>query len=684
MATNAAGVQHIRLRKPEPPKASNVTKRHTGLLQDKIRRSARAPWAPSFSMAVRILLLVRFSAAMYSNISDCDEVFNFWEPLHFLDRGHGFQTWEVSPEFSIRSWAYVLLHLLPTRLISVLVGPEKRPAFFAVRISLAVMSVLAESKFYRTAYEKINEHVGRYLFFMLLTSAGMWNSSAAFLPSSFTMCTTMMAFSYALDPPSNAKAKRTLLATVCFTIGAVVGWPFALALAIPFVFEEIFVFGGDRVPPAIRTTWSLGRLRRFVGAVITAAMIFIPVIGIDSLAYGHHTVVPWNIIRYNIFGGSERGPELYGTSPWYFYLLNLFLNFNILVPLALISLPALAITYRYDHLRLGAYKASPDQSSPFTLLTMRLLPFYIWFGILSLQAHKEERFMFPAYPLLCLNAAVALYLIRGWQEAIFISITKSPYKAAQSSMFRTFTLSVIVTASVISISRILALWTYYHSPMTISFLFETEELPRLLNVTGFLPPIPPNTHADEMPRIDLSPIKGFNLTLCYGKEWYRFPGHYLVPDGVRVDFIKSEFDGMLPGHFGEGELKHVNGPSQYPLAPFLLRPEMRLVPAALNDLNREAPSYYVPVETCDYIVDLDFPKHPVSSANEPRYAVNTDTYDRVACIPFLDARHSSLLTRTLWMPGEKWQSMNEFGDYCLLRNRERVRQKEEVVLRNKL
>lgn len=36
-------------------------------------RSQKAPWCPSFSLAVRILLLVRFSAAMYSNIQDCDE-----------------------------------------------------------------------------------------------------------------------------------------------------------------------------------------------------------------------------------------------------------------------------------------------------------------------------------------------------------------------------------------------------------------------------------------------------------------------------------------------------------------------------------------------------------------------------------------------------------------------------------
>src|ERR1700761_4156781 len=38
-----------------------------------LRRAARRPWNPSFSLAVRILLLMRFAAAMYSNIDDCDE-----------------------------------------------------------------------------------------------------------------------------------------------------------------------------------------------------------------------------------------------------------------------------------------------------------------------------------------------------------------------------------------------------------------------------------------------------------------------------------------------------------------------------------------------------------------------------------------------------------------------------------
>ena len=52
-------------------------------------------------------------------------VFNFWEPLHYLDRGYGFQTWEVSPVYAIRSWAYIILHLLPARIPTLLFGPNK-------------------------------------------------------------------------------------------------------------------------------------------------------------------------------------------------------------------------------------------------------------------------------------------------------------------------------------------------------------------------------------------------------------------------------------------------------------------------------------------------------------------------------------------------------------------------------
>jgi hypothetical protein len=93
------GTESIRFAKREkdPSVKKNariLLARHDGLLQDQVRRcvhdnrhsqnhnkevlkssrrSQRAPWCPSFSLALRILLLVRVSGAMYSNISDCDE-----------------------------------------------------------------------------------------------------------------------------------------------------------------------------------------------------------------------------------------------------------------------------------------------------------------------------------------------------------------------------------------------------------------------------------------------------------------------------------------------------------------------------------------------------------------------------------------------------------------------------------
>ncbi len=53
-------------------------------------------------------------------------VFNFWEPLHFLDKGYGFQTWEVAPQYAIRSWYYIMIHLLPVRLASAMFGADNK------------------------------------------------------------------------------------------------------------------------------------------------------------------------------------------------------------------------------------------------------------------------------------------------------------------------------------------------------------------------------------------------------------------------------------------------------------------------------------------------------------------------------------------------------------------------------
>ena len=40
---------------------------------------------------MKLCLTVRLSAAVWSTVADCDETFNYWEPMHFLLYGKGFQ-----------------------------------------------------------------------------------------------------------------------------------------------------------------------------------------------------------------------------------------------------------------------------------------------------------------------------------------------------------------------------------------------------------------------------------------------------------------------------------------------------------------------------------------------------------------------------------------------------------------
>lgn len=54
------------------------------------------------------LALLRYMSATSNIIHDCDEVFNYWEPLHFLLYNTGFQTWEYRYVYNTLSQAQTL------------------------------------------------------------------------------------------------------------------------------------------------------------------------------------------------------------------------------------------------------------------------------------------------------------------------------------------------------------------------------------------------------------------------------------------------------------------------------------------------------------------------------------------------------------------------------------------------
>ncbi|CCO32730.1 alpha-1,2-mannosyltransferase [Rhizoctonia solani AG-1 IB] len=606
------------------------------------------------------------------------------------------KTWETSPTYALRSWAYVLLHLFPAKFPIWLASFDKRHTFFALRMVFAFVTSFCEARLFTTVVEHVNDRVGRYMLFMLMFNAGMWNASTAFLPSTFAMYAVTAAASFAFAPPSSSRVHRTFAATLLFAAGAIVGWPFSLLLAVPFVVEELTVYGGDIVPESSLPKWIENRWKYLFGSGAVAASLFIPVALIDTYAYGRLTLTPWNIIRYNIFGSSSgRGPNLYGTEPWYYYIFNLVLNFNILAPLALGSLPALLVTRTFDSKRLGGSRGPANQtSSPYTLLAVRLAPFYLWFITLTLQAHKEERFLYPVYPLVCFNAAVTLYLMRGWMETAYVKATKSPYRAANTNLFQLATLFTVVLTCLLSISRAVALFKYYHAPLDVAFHFQYEELPRLLNTTGLLP-VPDLTtkkHSskyDEDAPVDLALVRQFGLRVCWGAEWYRFPGSYLVPSGVEPLLVESGFDGMLPRPFPpvvpitdpSPITKSSSESTKVPLKPspglfgelsHTLGRTTRLVPTGFNDLNRAEEGQAADPTECDYFVHLRLPHSPERQEVVPRVG----EWEDVACFPFLDAQRSSILSRVFWAPGSLWQKGNTFGEYCLLREKQRAQIRE--------
>ncbi|TPX60331.1 hypothetical protein PhCBS80983_g01858 [Powellomyces hirtus] len=570
--------------------------------------------------------------------ADCDEVFNYWEPTHYLQYGRGMQTWEYSPDYAIRSWTYAWLYSIVGRFMELLVSRDKITVFYETRGALAIASAFCEAKLYEAVATNVSPKVGQYFLLISMVSTGMFISSTAYLPSSFAMYAVTLAMAYSFRPLGRP---RTYAVVMLIGAGALLGWPFSAAAGLPFVVEELLLSSN-----------ALTRLRHMVEAgIVSLAVILGPMVALDSLLYGKLAIVPWSIVRYNIFSGSDRGPDIYGTEPWWFYLLNGTLNFNLAFPMALLSLPAVIVNVTI---------MKPSRSVK--RLLVKLLPVYLWLGIFTLQPHKEERFLFVVYPLICLNAAMTLFVVGSWINAISARFTL-PSTASKITSSCIWTFLALFTA--VSLSRTLALYLHYHAPIDVFHHVKDLPLP---------PPASSNSNRGS----------GGERALCVGKEWYRFPSHYFLPDDIRLRYLKSDFRGLLPKYFEEPAVEHKETPARgNATAAALSDPERRrlahrltyIVPDGMNDRNEEVTDRYVDISHCDYIVDYT-PPHPSTTlydptASEPLYALDTRTWAKHYCTPFLDAPQSARVTRAFYVPGmDRGNTFNRWGEYCLLRRKE--------------
>lgn len=560
-------------------------------------------------LAFYIVFAGHVLAALYSPIQDCDEVFNYWEPTHYLTHGYGFQTWEYAPDYAIRSWAYAGIHAVVVQISKFLpfVHGSKVAEFYFLRIILGFCCALCEMRLYSKIASTLNSRVAILYLLITTTSPGMYHASVAYLPSSFAMYFVMLGMAAFLDWRGGLRTSQGIW---CIGVGACLGWPFAVVMAAPFLFEELLFAWLSNMEGARNLVLRVLTGSFWVLVTLTAQ------VGIDCFFYKKVALVPFNIVWYNVFGG--KGPDLYGTEPWHFYLRNLFLNFHFWLILGLLAMPLLVLQQ--------FWKGKVTTKANYIRGIIFLAPFYIWLAIFTLQPHKEERFMYPAYPALILNAAMGLNVILSslGSNNPADAISKIPVQIRFGAI-----LAFLATTVFISIFRTFGSVDAYGAPLAIY---------KPLHQANF-------TRAGD--------------TVCLSKEWYRFPSHFLLPEGVRAKFVKSEFSGLLPGEFSEAG------------QGFGLFPGAWLPPPGMNDENIEDIGKYTDIKRCNFLVDSHLPSTQPTT-REPSYILDSNTWDRVKCLPYLDTASTGLLGRLGFVPNLSFipsKHKRVWGEYCLLKRK---------------
>ncbi|KAG8459156.1 hypothetical protein KFE25_002563 [Diacronema lutheri] len=503
-------------------------------------------------------------------------------------------TWEYSPTYALRSALYVLDHAALGSL-AVLAGARRPAVFYAIRLALGAKSAGCEAFFVWSVRESYGRALGLWTWFFLLTSAGVFHAAVSFLPSAFAMY--FVALSWSFWSPSREQMGA---AVACIAVAAIVGWPFAALLGIPLAADIVF-----------SRLYGASCFARY--ALQAALVVTPPVLLADAAWYGRLTLSTLNVLWYNA-RPSGAGSALYGTEPWHFYVRNLGLNLGLALPLALLALPLLLAAPQL---------AAPMSSAAARRLALQLSAGVGWLGFFSCLPHKEERFMFAAYPPLLLGAAVgADALVRA------LARLRPPSRRATSAL--ALVALVGSTSAALSASRAVAVVRFYNAPLSL--------YTRISAPTG-LPPVGPRARVAAV-----APAPGTlcdaPARLCVGSEWHRFPTSLLLPEGTCLSFVRSGFSGILP-------------------QPFARVNSTRAIPPAMNDQNRDEPSRYVPLGACHYMVALEDDDDRARLSLRPEWEV-------AVRLPFLDSRRSPSLTRAFWVP---WLSAarNVYGSYVLLR-----------------
>jgi alpha-1,2-mannosyltransferase len=376
-----------------------------------------------------ILLISRVVSGIFNIIHDCDEVYNYWEPLHYLVYGYGMQTWEYSAAFALRSWWYILIHALIGWPLSLVFGngSSKVFVFYGIKVVLAVVSGLAEYSLCKALAARYHHHVAKLYLVFSAFSSGMFVSASAFLPSSVAM----VAMTYCAAGVLNDSRSMVIWGAV---LGCTWGW---------------IVAGLSFVPYALWVLWSSPMmLIKSFGALFVALVSALgPLVVSDRLYYGSWKASLVNFLEYNVHGGGKS--DLYGVEPATYYLRNGINQLQTVLPLALVFPLVALIVWACGDPRLPS-------ASRVGKMAVVVSPAFVWLCAISALPHKEERFLYVVYPLCMVAAACVVFHVKEIIEKIL-----------PSWLVRKLVAIGVLGTCALSLSRSQALVHHYGSIMKI-------------------------------------------------------------------------------------------------------------------------------------------------------------------------------------------------------------------------
>jgi alpha-1,2-mannosyltransferase len=548
---------------------------------------------------VALHFAIRIALANRCPISDCDEVFNYWEPLHFLNHGVGFQTWEYAPTYALRTFIYIVPLALLERIYQVLskilsvglfphlssiMSSNQRPFMFQLlRGTIAFVTALCEVRLVSTIKKCYCKDVAYCTWFILLVSTGMFVVGPSFLPSATVMNCVMMSISDQLERNVHRAILWGLVACLA------TGWPFSAVLFVPLAMQSVFAKLRISCKDALK-------LILWVCAHASAIQFFVFVV--DWFYYGKIISPTINIFVYNTGLGSNEvnRDDLYGIEEPSYYIKNLLLNWNMVAILGIIVWPLILFCKCLN-------MALEMQDKQLTMLIA--MPMFLWFLTVFPRSHKEERFLYPIYPCIAVAASFSINYI----AKLLCRSEKNKQKV---------TFMVLLSFAMISISRSLLLYKGYNAPMRLyNFLFQYVQKYPTKGDTDFA----------------TNPI-----FICTGLEWFRFQSSYNLPERMKLAFLPSDFSGQLPQYFS------MYGSKEESLA----------VQGKFNDINAVERDRFVNISDCSFIIDL-VGKDESKDRRESKSVLalmksNENKWQAVTSFPFLNSFTTSMPHRLIYIP----------------------------------